>query len=327
MNTLPTILRSIAAVTSATSAVAAYPVASDMFGAVAGGVIVASSAAVIFAGWHFVGSPLSVDQQDHNGNIKELSKRVGAVLMSVSFASVMVFGIHTSANKPTQSASVKAATEADSLYRQQESSRMNTLNQLTVELRATSKKRNPTEYAKLQSQVKTLSVPTARTKTTPNTAPTDNYSWVSAVIFETVTPALLLLAGMFSGRKPRQQEQPVIAVDTVAPYAANAVQVTDSIELTQLPEASTSTADTVTHKSFVKLSPAQIQQAIAARSVDINTDGEVTVAAIEAHAGCSPRQARSARSKAFDNGYLEKTGSGGSTRYSYPKIAQLRSIK
>ena len=185
-------LRAIAGVTSVTSAVAAYPVAANLFGAVPGAVVLASSAAAIYAGWHVVATNNDTD------------KRVAAGVVAGLFAATMVAGIHASADLQTAASATGAAKAADALYTQQEQSRMATLAGVTAELRVTSKTKHPAEYADLQAQVDKLSVPTARQATaeqvTNGLFEGGWYSWAVASVFEVVTPALLLLAGMVGRR-------------------------------------------------------------------------------------------------------------------------------
>ena len=195
-------LRAIAGVTSVTSAVAAYPVAANLFGAVPGAVVLASSAAAIYAGWHVVATNNDTD------------KRVAAGVVAGLFAATMVAGIHASADLQTAASATGAAKAADALYTQQEQSRMATLAGVTAELRVTSKTKHPAEYADLQAQVDKLSVPTARQATaeqvTNGLFEGGWYSWAVASVFEVVTPALLLLAGMVGRRATKgNQGQPV----------------------------------------------------------------------------------------------------------------------
>lgn len=321
MEMLPTALRLAAAGTSATSAFAAYPIASDMFGAGAGAVIVFSCAATVFAGWHFVGTPSpesdssQTQESQANTKTKDIAKRVLSGSIAMIFATAMVAGIHASASQPAVDSKARVATASDKLYSEQETSRINTLAKLTEELRVTSKRNNPDEYGELQTQIARLSVPTPRQQSASEQAPTaagDVYSWAVAAAFEVVTPALLILAGLFSSRKPKSV---AVATQAAAATTGNSQQVIDSIELTQLSPATTS-----------KVEADDVQEALAARKVAINADGNVTAAAVEALTGCTSRQARKAIATAVANGYLTKTGSGGSTRYSYP-VNKLRSIK
>lgn len=330
MEILPSSLRLAAIGTSATSAAAAYPIASEMFGPIAGGVIVFSCATVIFAGWHVVGSPSEIDASDPDAKTKDIAKRLLGAAIAATFATAMVAGIHASASQPEVSTKAESANAADVLYRQQEGSRISTLGKLTEELRVTSKARNPEEYAKLQEQIASLSVPTARQKTSSEQAigaVSSTYSWAIASAFEIVTPALLVLAGLFSGRRQTLTAAATKAVDAPVDAVAKAVatnqQVIDSIELTQLPKQLPPSTQAV----GVRVTADDIQEALSARQVGVNADDNVTAAAIEQHTGCTSRQARTAIANAVSNGYLTKTGSGGSTRYSYSLPANIRRIK
>lgn len=330
MEILPSSLRLAAIGTSATSAAAAYPIASEMFGPIAGGVIVFSCATVIFAGWHVVGNPSERDASDPDAKTKDIAKRALGAVIAASFATAMVAGIHASASQPELSIKADSATASDVLYRQQEGSRISTLGKLTEELRVTSKRNNPDEYARLQDQIERMSTPTPRQKTSSEQVPgtaSSIYSWAIASAFEIVTPALLLLAGMFSKRRLPALTTAAGAVakpvDAVASAVAANQQVIDSIELTQLPKQ----LPPSTGVSGVRVTADDIQEALSARQVGVNADDNVTAAAIEQHTGCTSRQARTAIANAVSNGYLTKTGSGGSTRYSYSLPANIRRIK
>lgn len=281
----PLTLRTIAAITSATSAAAAYPAAANLFGMLPGGVMVASSAAAIYAGWHIVATS---DNTDH---------RIVSGVTAALFAGVMTAGIHSSGELKTATQTTSAANEADTLYMNQESTRMATLATVAAELRATQKSKHPTEYAALQAQVDKLSTPTVRTATATQEATATTGSiqqWVAASVFEIVTPALLLLAGMFSRRKgnPRatQENQPLI----------------DVTETEEQPVGSP-------------------LEALESRLVALDAVGNVTASALVALTGCTPKQARTAFAKAAEQGILIKAGEGGATRYRYNN--KLRVIK
>ncbi len=295
----PTALRTIAGVTSATSAIAAYPVAADLFGMVAGGVVVASSAAAIYAGWHYVGT--ETDTSDTG-----IMKRIGAGVIASVFAVAMVAGIHASANLQAGTQATTAAADSDRLYEQQEQARMSALGLVTAELRATSKSKYPGEYANLQKQVDKLSVPTPRqatasqiTQATFETSPA--YRWGVASVFEVVTPALLVLAGMFARRKR-----------VIAEVANPATPVVDT-------PATAQTTPLTPENNPVTL--------LASREIQPNNEGFITASVVMASTGCTDGQARAAIKTAHQQGYLTKTGEGGATRYSYPKTATLRAIK
>ena len=281
----PLTLSTIAAITSATSAAAAYPAAANLFGMLPGGVMVASSAAAIYAGWHIVATS---DNTDH---------RIVSGVTAALFAGVMTTGIHSSGELKASTATQSAAIEADTLYQNQESTRMATLATVAAELRATQKSKHPTEYAALQAQVDKLSTPTVRTATATQEATATTGSiqqWVAASVFEIVTPALLLLAGMFSRRKgnPRatQENQPLI----------------DVTETEGQPVGSP-------------------LEALESRLVALDAVGNVTASALVALTGCTPKQARTAFAKAAEQGILIKAGEGGATRYRYSN--KLRVIK
>ena len=281
----PLTLRTIAAITSATSAAAAYPAAANLFGMLPGGVMVASSAAAIYAGWHIVAT---AENTDH---------RIVSGVTAALFAGVMTVGIHSSGELKTATQATSTAEQADTLYMNQESTRMATLATVAAELRATQKSKHPTEYAALQAQVDKLSTPTVRTATASQEATASTGSiqqWIAASVFEIVTPALLLLAGMFSRRKgnPRatQENQPLAEVTK--------------------PEGKP---------------PGNPLEALESRLVAIDAAGNVTVNALVALTGCTPKQARTAFAKATEQGILIKTGEGGATRYRYS--TKLRIVK
>lgn len=293
---LPTTLRGLAATTSGTSAFAAYPVASDMFGSMTGGVIVFASAAVIFAGWHYVGTEKGTDESS-------LLKRTGAGIVAVAFAAAMVAGIYASAQQQIGINTRQAAQQADTLYQQQETARIRNLDKLTEELRVTKKKTNPTEYARLQDEISRLSTPTPRTPTATQKStmlvPVE-YKWAIASVFELITPALLILAGLFARRD--EKTAGLIAVD-------HPDQPGD-----QLPINPDNDPDPI--------------DVIAERGIPANEEGHVTAANVVQFTRCSNRQARNAIAEAVTHGYLVKTGTGGATRYQYPQPQRLfRSVK
>lgn len=290
----PLTLRTIAAITSATSAAAAYPAAANLFGMLPGGVMVASSAAAIYAGWHIVATS---DNTDH---------RIVSGVTAALFAGVMTVGIHSSGELKTATQATSAANEADTLYMNQESTRMATLATVAAELRATQKSKHPAEYAALQAQVDKLSTPTPRIETATQAAtPTTNglYPWVVAGLLEVVSPALLLLAGMF-GRNPK----PLI-VEASTPAA--------TLDNYPLPLAVEEVAE------VVKL--ATPYDFLNAMQVNEDPSGFVTVAMIRAASGCTEWAAKQAIKEAHAAGILDKTGNGGATRYRYNN--KLRVIK
>lgn len=299
-NLTPTALRGIAGITSVTSAIAAYPIAADLFGMVAGGVMVASSAAVIYAGWHYVGT--ETDTSD-NG----IMKRIGAGVMASAFAVAMVAGIHASADLSHATTATSAAAEADKLYSEQEAARMSALASMTAELRDTQKSKYPAEYASLQKQVEKLSAPTPRTATASQitqglgTASTA-YQWGVASVFEVVTPALLVLAGMFSRRK---------RVDVGLTQGVSKV-----VDVQTTPDNPLTTPSTLENNPVTLLATRQIQP---------NTEGFITASAVMDATGCTDRQARDAIKTAHQQDYLTKTGEGGATRYTYKTT--LRAVK
>jgi hypothetical protein len=256
-----------------------------MFGMFPGGIMVASSAAAIYAGWHIVAT---AENTDH---------RIVSGVTAALFAGVMTVGIHASGDLKTATHAISTATQADTLYMNQESTRMATLATVAAELRATQKSKYPAEYAALQAQVDKLSTPTVRTATASQEATASTGSiqqWIAASVFEIVTPALLLLAGMFSRRKGNpmatQENQPLAEVTK-----PEGQPVGNPLE------------------------------ALESRLVALDAGGNVTVNALVALTGCTPKQARTAFAKATEQGILIKTGEGGATRYRYNN--KLRVIK
>ena len=297
----PLALRTIAAITSATSAAAAYPAAANLFGMLPGGVMVASSAAAIYAGWHVVATS---EDTDH---------RIVSGVTAALFAGVMIVGIHASGSLTTATTVKAAATEADILYANQESTRMATLATVAAELRATQKSKYPAEYAALQAQVDKLSTPTPRVETATQAAtPTTNglYPWVVAGLLEVVSPALLLLAGMF-GRNPK----PLI-VEASTPTATLSTPAA-TLDNYPLPLAVEEVAE------VVKL--ATPYDFLNAMQVNEDPSGFVTVAMIRAASGCTEWAAKQAIKEAHAAGILDKTGDGGATRYRYSN--KLRTAK
>ena len=184
---------------------------------------------------------------------------------------------------------------------------MSTLATVAAELRATQKSKYPAEYAALQAQVDKLSTPTVRTATASQeaTASTGSiYPWVAAGLLEVVSPVLLLLAGMFSHRKQRdntaltqEKQEVVISALTDAPTALTA----DNTVLT----------DPLT--------------ALTRRSIAPTGEGFITAKQVISATNCTDRQARDAIKQATDDGILESIGSGNATRYHYSN--KLRIVK
>ena len=321
----PLTLRTIAAITSATSAAAAYPAAAGLFGMLPGGVMVASSAAAIYAGWHIVATS---DNTDH---------RIVSGVTAALFAGVMTMGIHGSGELKASTATQSAANEADALYMNQEATRMATLATVAAELRATQKSKHPTEYAALQAQVDKLSTPTVRTATATQEATATTGSiqqWVAASVFEIVTPALLLLAGMFTRRT---------RLDTTTDTAGHAPKILDTTTDTQNLKASTgavSTLDTTTdtaghdtdtagHDTDTYHYAEPYETALTGlrnRSVSTTDTGNVTRQSVQDYANCTKQDAMYAMGLAVQDGFLEKSGDGRNSRYTYPDN-KLRVIK
>lgn len=288
----PLTLRTIAAITSATSAAAAYPAAANLFGMLPGGVMVASSAAAIYAGWHVVAT---AENTDH---------RIVSGVTAALFAGVMTMGIHSGGELKTATRATSTAEQADTLYINQESTRMATLATVAAELRATQKSKYPAEYAALQAQVDKLSTPTVRTVTASQEATASTGSiqqWIASSVFEIVTPALLLLAGMFSRRK------------------GNQVQPVGNPRATQENQPLAKVTETEWQPVGNPL------EALESRLVALNAEGNVTVNALVALTECTPKQARTAFATATEQGILIKTGVGGATRYRYNN--KLRIVK
>ncbi|WP_028490220.1 hypothetical protein [Thiothrix lacustris] len=298
----PLTLRTIAAITSATSAAAAHPAAANLFGMLPGGVMVASSAAAIYAGWHIVATS---ENTDH---------RIVSGVTAALFAGVMTVGIHSSGQLKNATQATSTAEQADTLYMNQESTRMATLATVAAELRATQKSKYPAEYAALQAQVDKLSTPTVRTATATQEATATTGSiqqWIASSVFEIVTPALLLLAGMFSRRKGNQG-QPL----TVANFQG---QPQGNPRATQENQPLIDVTETEGQPVGNPL------EALEARAVALDAEGNVTVNALVALTRCTPKQARTAFAKATEQGILTKTGEGGATRYRYSN--KLRIVK
>lgn len=339
-------LRALAGVTGITSAVAAYPVASDLFGAVPGAVVLASSAAAIYAGWHVVATSSDTD------------KRVVAGAVAGVFAVAMVAGIHNSAQLATATAATTAATEADKLYQDQEAARMAALSAVTAELRATQKSKYPGEYAVLQKQVDKLSTPTVRQATasqiTQGLANTGGvYRWAVSSVFELVTPALLLLAGMFSRRghgietSGHAHGHGIETSGHGGHATGHGVDTVDTPMDTQNLKASTgagSTPDTVLDTVDTLLDTDENDadtegetyryadpwktalSALRGRRVHTTEAGNVTRQAVMDHANCSKQDAMYAMGIAVQEGHLEKSGDGRNARYTYPEQT-LRAVK
>ncbi len=292
--TLPNGLRLVAAGTSIASAVAAYPAVAALTNELVAGAAVTASAAIIFAGWHYVGTE---EGTDDNAAWRRLIAGAG----STAFAAAMVLGIYASGELKLDTRNAVTRQAHDALYEQQEQSRMAALEKLTQELRDTSKKNNPHEYARLQEQIKASSIPTPRqhgSSLSGDAVPVE-YKWIAAGIFEIATPVLLILAGFF-GRRDKNGELPPVA---------------------QGQQPANSGATTPTTPVNPDYDPDPVGK-IAEQRIAANDDGCVTAAAVEQQTGCTNKQARAAIAEAVSHGYLVKTGTGGGTRYYYPNAAQ-----
>lgn len=313
----PLTLRTIAAITSATSAAAAYPAAANLFGMFPGGVMVASSAAAIYAGWHVVATSDNTDN------------RIVSGVTAALFAGVMTVGIHSSGELKTATHATSAAEQADTLYMNQESTRMATLATVAAELRATQKSKYPAEYAALQAQVDKLSTPTVRTATASQEATATSegvYPWVVAGLLEVVSPALLLLAGMFTRRD---------TIDTPRARTGHATKKPGTLPDTQTLKASCEAVDTLDtldtgengSETYRYAEPYETAlTGIRNRSVSTTGAGNVTRQAVQDYAKCTKQDAMYAMGLAVQEGYLEKSGDGANTRYRYAK-QPLRVIK
>lgn len=307
----PLTLRTIAAITSATSAAAAYPAAANLFGMLPGGVMVASSAAAIYAGWHIVAT---AENTDH---------RIVSGVTAALFAGVMTVGIHSSGELKTATQATSTAEQADTLYINQESTRMATLATVAAELRATQKSKYPAEYAALQKQVEKLSVPTVRTATAAQSAAasTDGiYPWVVAGLLEVVSPALLLLAGMFStrtrtghaGHAHGHATEKWDTLPNTKPVKAS-YEAVDTLDT--LTDTGENDADTYRYAEPYETALTGIRN----RSVSTTDTGNVTRQAVQDYANCTKQDAMYAMGLAVQEGYLDKSGEGRNVRYTYAK--------
>jgi hypothetical protein len=261
-----------------------------------GGVVVASSAAVIYAGWHIVATSENTDHRIVSGTLASL------------FAVAMVAGIHNSGELKNTAHATTTAQQADTLYANQESTRMATLATVAAELRATQKSKYPAEYAALQAQVDKLSTPTPRVETAIQAATesTDSiYPWVASGLLEVVSPVLLLLAGMF--RRKGNQGKPLTVANFQGQPVGNPRATQENQPLTESPKTEGQPVGNPL-------------EALGSRMVALDADGNVTVNALVALTGCTPKQARTAFAKATEQGILTKTGDGGATRYTYAKL-------
>ncbi|MBO0613693.1 hypothetical protein [Thiothrix fructosivorans] len=305
----PLTLRAIAAITSATSAAAAYPAASNLFGMLPGGVMVASSAAVIFGGWHIVATSGDTDH------------RIVSGVTAALFAGVMTVGIHSSGQLKTATQATSTAEQADTLYMNQESTRMATLATVAAELRATQKSKYPAEYAALQAQVDKLSTPAVRTPTASQEATATTGSiqqWIAASVFEIVTPALLLLAGMFSHRKQRDNT-------ALTPVNSALTQEKQEVVISALTDPLTALTDDNTALTAADNELTDPLTALTRRSIEPTSEGFITAKQVISATNCTDRQARDAIKQATDDGILESIGSGNATRYRYSN--KLRIVK
>lgn len=303
-------LRTLAAVTSVATAVAAYPIAEQLFGTYTGGIIVAATEALIYAGWHYVGTEQpSVDSSGNPDNSTFL-KQLGVGVMAFTFSAITVAGIYASTNLNTAASQAKAAQEADVLYAEQEKSRIVTLDRLTEELRVTSKNRNSMEYAELQAQIKALSQPTTRSSTATEAVATPistNYRVVSASAFSVITLCSLIMAGLFSRRK---EALPAPVMGLISP-------TTPVNPTTTPPNNSTTPTDT----------PQTPLEAIEGQDVPANDEGYISIAGVMKYTSCTNRAARDAISAAVNLGALIKEGDGPSTRYRYPSYVRPLQMK
>ena len=355
-------LRILAGVTSAISAAAAVPAAITMGGGTVFGVaIVSATAAVIYANWHYV----SVAQPTTDS---EQVIRAGAALTAIAFSAAVVFGIHTSAQLKAVDASAKANESAITLYTNQESSRMATLASLNIELRSTSKSKNPVEYAELQRQIDKQSTPTPKDVGSNDTAPpavNGIYSWIVAASFEIVTPALLIIAGLFGRQRKRPQdtatatevaqlksaladaESKATATEhqlTATTTELTATRTATATEVAQLKSAladaeskatatehqlTATTTELTATQTATASTVAQLKTALEAlsdREVHANTDGNITANLVIDQTGCTAWQAKDAIRKATASGILIRNGEGNAARYTYA-TPTLRAVK
>ncbi len=317
-------LIAVAAGTSAFSAAAALPAATSLLGTLPGGFFVLSISAAVFGGWHYVATAQGTTDNDH-------IKRIAAGTIATLFAGSIIMGIHASASLQTDAAATAAAIEltkqSETLYANQESTRMATLANLNVELRNTSKTKNPTEYAELQRQLDKLSTPTPRAEATPHAEATpqtaaDAYRWVVAAAFEIVTPALLILAGFF--RRESGVAQGMTEHDKGLDRVVQGMTYPVIPHVQPCPTLSYPTYNPVQPTEEGENSDLAIDM-LQDRKIQRDEKGNVTISSIR-KAGFSERQARDAICQAVEYGFLIKTGNGGATRYTYP-ATNLRIVK
>ena len=298
-------LRALALGGSVASATAAFPAASNTFGAAPGGFLLLATACIIYAGWHYAATTDSTD------------RRLVAGGMATVFAAAMTYGIYTSANIKASDNASQAASDADALYQQQEKTRLLTLTSITAELRATSKSKYPLEYTNLQQQIDKLSTPTPRqasaSQIVQGAQASSLYQWCISTAFETITVVLLMMAGFFT-RQPT--DNPVTTLSTTPP-----TQEKQEVEPVAVNEPEPPTIPpTPPAKNPVNL--------LETRQIQPNNEGYITAAAIVDATSCTDRQARDAIKTGYQQGWLNRTGEGGATRYSYatqqPKLRRVK---
>lgn len=321
-----------AALTLSSAAVAvagafqAAPIAIHLFGFATGWVITGGVAVGVFAGWHT------------GFNSTSTKARIIGISTAAIFSAASVLAIHSGVvleqaektrleNEKYQARLDAEKARVDTInaetlkaWQERESSRLDLLNQVTGELRATSKSKNPAEYAALMQQMTTLQVVEKQPEkekaeiTTVQqpaviTTETDKtelgvIQWVQSFAYEVVAPVLLLLASFY--RTARQTES------ETSGYTGNDVcNPTENV------------CNPIKNDKQAEIDPLK---AILGRLIASCPSNGVTAASVSKYCGCGIRPARNARDKAVKLGYLVKVGEGKSSRFVYTEEVETSGL-
>ncbi|MEB4589990.1 hypothetical protein VSS37_03270 [Candidatus Thiothrix sp. Deng01] len=331
-----------AAVVAGTGAVKAAPIAIASFGSAGGWLLTAGISATIFAGWHTAfdsGKPVKA---------RDVGLAAAVVFSAASILAINSSSAAIAAKQATEQAEIKNKTieesnrialenyqdrmdaekaridtenaESRKAWQAREEKRLAMLEQVTEEMRSTSKKKNPSEYAALLEQMTALQVAepqpakeTAEVFTAPVLAKVESIieskqatitRWVQSAAYEVVAPVLLLLASFY--RPTRSEKSGLTGGNSVQSASENVIPMSDPM------------SDPAKIKHHTAIDPLK---AIIGELIPSDQSNGVTNQAIMAYAHCGERKAKNARDKAVKCGALIKAGEGASTRYVYPKDA------
>lgn len=303
------------------AAMTALPAATQLHGDL--GYTVFGFASVIALAWHYVGMETGTSDRAR-------LQTAGAILVALAFSGVELYGVIESGKIKPATEAATAAKSTDDLYTQQEQERMATLKSLRDELRSTSKREFPGEYARLQDQIDANAAPLPRNASATQIAnglqqPASRYNLAFAVMMVLIAPALMLLAGFIERQRPVNTASTAL---TTALTSQN--QQHTETQLTPVNALSTQSVNAVNTASTADNSLSTDDNspltALLDREITPTEAGLITAAIIAAQTGCTERQARAVIRDAWHAGALEKEGDGNATRYRYAKPT-LRAVK